>query len=152
MTDEQTIREALMCLDDTGAYPALDRLVARLAEVPAMECRIVQQRKRLAKLEEIVTDHAAHYTAPYKRWGERLQGSTEAWREQKARADAAEARLAETEKALVAALSRLTLARASMKACLKHNEPDQIEAWLLAEHDNAWIEEVSAALRPDGAA
>lgn len=44
------------------------------------------------------------------------------------------------------ALSRLVLARASMRSALNGGGENQLEGWLLAEKENGWIDEIKAAL------
>lgn len=51
--------------------------------------------------------------------------------------------------AVNAGISRLALARAAMRACLKHDDTDQLDAWLLAESENGWIEEIAALARSE---
>ena len=47
------------------------------------------------------------------------------------------------EAAARAGLSRLVLARATMRAYLKSGDKKDLEAWLLAESSNGWIKEIS---------
>lgn len=58
----------------------------------------------------------------------------------------AEAARDEIQETLRAALSRLVLARATMRAYLKDGDTDTLEAWLLAAQEQGWLDEIKAAL------